>query len=127
MAPKFGTSGLRGLKKCEIPLLGEGDKPETYLVKLYFAAPAGDKPGQRVFDVKLQGDTVLKGFDIAAAAGGAGRAHVVELPNIAVSSKLTLELVPQQADADADHQPILCGLELLRSNAKEIREHVVAR
>ena len=125
--PWIFTSGLRGMKKCEIPLIGEGQKPESYTVKLYFAAPENDKPGQRVFDVKLQDQTVLKNFDIVVATGAAKKAHIAEFPNTAVSDKLTIGLIPQQADADAEHQPILCGIEVLRANAKEIRERVVAR
>ena len=123
--PWIFASGLRGVKHCELPLLGESDKPETYTVKLYFAAMENDKPGQRVFDVKLQDNTVLKGLDVAAAAGGSKRAHVVEFKDIPVTRNLVVEFIAAQAGAD--HEPIVSGIEVLRSNAKEIRENVAAR
>ncbi len=51
------TSGCRGLVRCQLPLIdaeaGQGEG--VYDVRLGFRAPAGDTPGQRVFDIKLQG------------------------------------------------------------------------
>ena len=42
----------------------------TYTIRLDFAELDGYQPGDRVFDIQLQGQTVLAGYDIAAAAGG---------------------------------------------------------
>ena len=39
-------------------------------VRLFFAELEGLKPGERVFDVAIQGKPVLKRFDIAGEAGG---------------------------------------------------------
>jgi hypothetical protein len=44
----------------------------SYIVTLKFAEVSGLAPGQRVFNVRLNGATVLPNFDIAAAAGGPG-------------------------------------------------------
>ena len=44
-------------------------------VTLRFAEATLGGPGKRVFDVAINGQTVLKDFDIAAAAGGARRAY----------------------------------------------------
>jgi len=44
----------------------------TYTVTLYFAELYFTGPGQRVFNVSLQGQTVLQNFDIYATAGGQG-------------------------------------------------------
>ena len=44
-------------------------------VTLRFAEVTLSGPGQRVFDVAVNGQTVLKDFDIAAAAGGVRRAY----------------------------------------------------
>jgi outer membrane protein assembly factor BamB len=119
--PWIYTSGARGLVHAELPLIGKGQKADTYTVRLYFAAPEGDKPGQRVFDVHLQGKTVMKSLDVTAKAGGARRALVEEFERIAVTDHLLLELVPAQANPDAAHQPALCGIEVLRTDAKEIK------
>jgi hypothetical protein len=127
--PWIFTSGLRGLKHCEIPLISEGESAATYTVRLYFAALDGDKPGQRVFDVKLQDTTVLKQFDIVAAAGGAKKANVAEFKEIPVTKNLVIELTPSQTNAEvtADRQPLLCGIELLRTNANEITERMAQK
>jgi hypothetical protein len=66
--PWIFTSGLRGLTKLDIPVQAKG-QPATYTVKLMFAALEGDKPGQRVFDVKLGDKVVLKAFDPATRKG----------------------------------------------------------
>jgi hypothetical protein len=46
----------------------------VYTVRMRFAETALSHAGQRVFDIKIKGLTVLAGFDIYAAAGGAGKA-----------------------------------------------------
>jgi hypothetical protein len=50
--------------------LPEGD----YIVRLHFAEGWFDSAGRRVFDVQVNGETVLDGFDIYNEAGGAYRA-----------------------------------------------------
>jgi hypothetical protein len=42
-------------------------------VRLHFAEPEGKGPGERVFDVSIQGQPVLSAFDIAKEAGGPDR------------------------------------------------------
>ncbi len=36
-------------------------------------------------------------------------------------------MIPARDGADADHQPLLNGIEILRTNAKEIKEQVAGR
>ena len=96
-------------------------------MRLYFAALENDQPGQRVFDIKLQGKTVTKEFDLVSKAGGAKKAFMTEFNGIAVTENLLLEFTPSQTDADAAHQPLLSGIEVLRNNAKEITERVASR
>lgn len=114
------ASGARGLVHAELPLIGTGQPAATYTVRLYFSALEGDKPGKRVFDVKLQDKTVLKSFDLVAKCGGVKTAHVEEFTNIPVTDKLLLELIPAQANPDNAHQPVINGIEVLRTNSKEI-------
>ena len=94
-------------------------RDRTYTVKLMFAALPDDKPGQRVFDVKLGGKVVLKAFDPATRKG----AIVEQFENIPVTDNLVLELVP----ASPASAPILNGLEILRTNANEITAGVAQR
>lgn len=86
------TSGVRGLSRCELPLLGESDKPATYTVKLHFAQIEECGPGESVFDVILQGDTVAEKIDIIDEAGGTARAIVREFKDVAVEGDLVIEL-----------------------------------
>jgi len=117
--PWIFTSGLRGLTKLEIPLLAKGQPPATYTVRLMFAALEGDQPGQRVFDVKLGDKMVLKAFDPATRPG----ASVEEFANIPATENLTVELIP----TEAGKVTTLSGLEILRTNAKEITSGVAQR
>ena len=50
----------------------------TYKVRLHFAEIFFDQPGQRVFDVAINGTSALTNFDIVAAAGGKDKAIVKE-------------------------------------------------
>ena len=120
------ASGANGLVHAELPLIGPGEKAETYTVRLYFAAPEGDKPGQRVFDIKLQDKTMAKGVDITAITGGTQKAHVEEFQNIPVTGALLLELAPATPNPTAANQPVICGIEVLRTDAKEIKGGVAA-
>ena len=45
-------------------------------------------PGQRVFDVAVQGTTVLKGLDIVREAGGRNRALVKEFTDVEASEQI---------------------------------------
>jgi len=85
------------------------EAPErAYTVRLHFAEVEGVAPGERVFDVKLQGDTVLEEFDIVKEADGPNRALVKEFPGIVAAAELALELV--RVDGKA---PAISGLELV--------------
>jgi hypothetical protein len=118
--PWIFTSGLRGVTHLELPLIGKGMKPDTFTVRLYFSALENDKAGQRVFDVQLQGKTVLKSFDPFVAAGVAEKAHVVEFEKVAVSDLLNLDFITTATDPD--HAPVISGIEVVRTGGKEILE-----
>lgn len=121
--PWVFTSGIKGLTHAELPLIGKDQKPDTFTVRLYFASLENDKAGQRVFDVQLQGKTLLKSFDPVVASGGEKKAHVVEFEKVAVTDVLALDLITTATEAD--HMPVISGIEVLRTGAKEI--HEVAR
>ena len=110
------TSWARGLTSVSIPLLGDGDAPATYTVKLHFADPDGAAPGKRVFDVRAQGATVIKDLDVADQAKEPGAALVREIPGVRVSDKLLLELVPSKGGTAADEVPVLSAIEIERSD-----------
>jgi len=85
------------------------DGAPRYTIRLHFAEPEPLPPGGRVFDVYVQGHKVLDSFDVAVAAGGAQRGVIREIPGVAVSEALTVEL-----KAVTSRPPILCGVEAVR-------------
>lgn len=113
--PFVFATALRGLKSCTIPLTAPGGGTHTYVVRLGFAALPGDKPGQRVFDVKLDGKTVLKEFDIAKEAGGPDRALWKEW-KLTLGESLTLELASPSAAPGPEAMPLIDGAVILRQD-----------
>ncbi len=108
--PWVTSSGAVGLAEFAIGL--NNPAPRTYRIRLFFAEPAGARPGQRVFDVAIQGQQVLDDFDIAAASGGAeGRGVVREFRQVQAGRSLTIKLTP--AAGAAVPQPVLCGVEIV--------------
>ncbi|MGB2824970.1 MAG: malectin domain-containing carbohydrate-binding protein, partial [Phycisphaerae bacterium] len=106
--PWIYAFGCTGFERCTIPLVEKDGKGGRYKVRLHFSAPADDKPGGRVFDVAVQGKTVLKDFDIVAAAGGPNRAVVKEIKGVRVTDALAISMKAAKGEA------LLCGVEVLR-------------
>ncbi|HVJ51622.1 MAG TPA: beta-1,3-glucanase family protein [Aliidongia sp.] len=81
----------------------------SYSLRLHFAEFYWTKPGQRVFNVNINGTQVLSNFDIVAAAGG---------PNIALIKPFTAtassagQIVVKFTNGSAD-QPKVSGIEVL--------------
>jgi hypothetical protein len=80
---------------------------------LGFCAPAGDKKGQRIFDVKLQDKIVLKNLDVTRDAGQPGKALVKELSTIKVIGDLKLELIPRNGNPQKQQAPIINSIEII--------------
>jgi hypothetical protein len=112
--PWLFASGAVGMTSCVIPLDAPKAAPVKYTVRLLFAESVNTKAGARVFDVKLQGKTVLPAFDIFQAAGGAGRAIVKEFKDIEAAETLTLDLVPQGAPTAPAAMPFINAIEIIR-------------
>ena len=103
------SSQARGLARCELPLIGKDDEPAEYRVTLHFAELEKDaRPGDRVFDVKLQGQTVAERLDVVQAAGGVERALAREFRGVKVAGNLVVELTPVKGE------PILAAIEVER-------------
>ena len=104
------ASGGEGLRELRIGLARGTVEPRPYTVRLHFAEPWAAKPGERVFDVRLQGKTVLRGLDIAREAGGELRELVKEFRGVLGGAELRVELVPRGAGSKP---PLLCGVEIV--------------
>jgi hypothetical protein len=107
--PWLFTSQASGLQRCQLPLVGKDDPPSTYKVKLYFAElDPKSAPGDRVFDVQLQGTAVASKLDVVKEAGGPLRALIREFSGVRVDGNLVIELSPVTG------QPILSAIEVER-------------
>jgi hypothetical protein len=83
----------------------------TYNVRLVFSEIEGLGPGERVFDVFLQGNPCLRDFDIARAAGGPRRTVVREFKDVVVRDHLRIGLVPKKGQ-----NPLLNGIEAIATS-----------
>ena len=108
------ASAAAGLKKCVIPLLDQADGTALYRVRLALSDPENDRPGARLFDVKLQGIVVEQNLDVAAQSAGRDRALFLTFDNIRVDDRLVIELVSKTADPKLSQAPLLQGVEVTR-------------
>jgi outer membrane protein assembly factor BamB len=118
--PKWvAASGVKGLTSLAVTLDEDASAERTYTVRLHFVEPEDLKPGDRVFDIRLQGQEVKKDFDIIREAGGPQRALVKEFAGIKVTKDLTVSFTtsfPASAPAQAGMRsgpPVLCGIEIV--------------
>lgn len=112
----FSSCG-RGLKRCVVPLMGDDNKPAQYTVRLYFAELENEKVGSRVFDVKLQGKTVLADFNLLKEAGGSHKAVIREFSGVQVTRNLEIEL---ETNGKGNVMPTLSGIEVIRSSEDQV-------
>jgi len=115
--PWLFASGCMGMVRCDVPLLGAGDNPSPYTIRLFFAAPAGDQPGRRVFDIKLQDRVVARDFDIIRSAGAPETAVVRDFKGVKVADKLSIELVPKLKSPADGSAPIINAIEIVREES----------
>ncbi|NQU23940.1 MAG: PQQ-binding-like beta-propeller repeat protein [Candidatus Nealsonbacteria bacterium] len=107
--PFVFATAARGMKQCVIPVKTAADGAAVFKVRLGFAALPGDKPGQRVFDVKLNGKTVLKDFDVVQQTGGTDVAVWKEF-TLDIDENLVLSLVAKSDQPTAEQAPLINGL-----------------
>jgi hypothetical protein len=68
---------------------------KEYTVRLHFNEFFFSQPGQRIFNVAINGTTVLSNFDIIAQAGGQNKAIVKEFSATATSEGyITIQFGP---------------------------------
>jgi len=101
------SSGVTGLQTLTIRLDKNAKTPRAYTVRLYFCEPENLKPGQRVFDIRLGGKSVLEEFDVVATSGTRRKAVVREFKKVAATTELTIDLVARTGT------PILNGVEIV--------------
>ncbi|MCH5378128.1 MAG: PQQ-binding-like beta-propeller repeat protein, partial [Planctomycetes bacterium] len=108
--PWVAASGIEGVRRVTLTL-AKGEAPlRTYAVRLHFAEMKDVKPGERVFDVAIEGEDFETVVDIASQAGQR-TALVREFTGVRVANELTITLTPSGQSPDA--KPLLCGIEVV--------------
>ncbi|MFC1498155.1 PQQ-binding-like beta-propeller repeat protein [Verrucomicrobiota bacterium] len=81
----------------------------SYTIRLYFAESENKQSGERVFDVSIQGQTVLKDLDIAKETGGQWKELIKEFKNVQLKDDLRISLTPKEGS-----ETLLSGVEIIR-------------
>jgi len=101
-----------GLKRFSVPITSAADGKGVFTIRLGFSALPGDQLGQRVFDVRLNGKTVLEKFDVIKEAEEANRALWKEF-TLSLDGDLVLDLVAVTDQPAPKQFPIICGMEVI--------------
>lgn len=103
------ASGLRDVRYLELAGMDGGHEP--YTVTLHFLEPDHTGPGERVFDIRVQGELREDAFDIAAQSTGPRHAVSRSFAGITIGPSLRIELAPL---SQSRHAPVISGLEIVR-------------
>jgi hypothetical protein len=80
----------------------------SYVVTLKFDEPKFTQAGQRIFDVVINGQTVLSRFDIFAQAGATFQAIDVPIPVSVTTGQITIQFL-----TDLQNNTRVCGIEIV--------------
>ncbi|NPU96610.1 MAG: PQQ-binding-like beta-propeller repeat protein [Candidatus Omnitrophica bacterium] len=109
------ASGVVGVREINLTLAKIPRTGRLFTVRLMFLEPEKKHPGERVFDVAIQGKKMLVNFDIAKETGGTRRGIIKEFHNVPVLHELKITF-----DADGPGhagEPVLCGIEAVAEQA----------
>jgi hypothetical protein len=108
--PMVAASGIEGIESLRIPVSAESGTPRKFTVRLHFSeVDQKVKPGERVFDVALQGKPVLQNFDVVRTAGGSLTAVAREFRGVVAEEDLHIALTAKNRNKPA----VLCGVEIM--------------
>jgi hypothetical protein len=107
--PWVAASGAEKLAIVRIKLARQAGPPRPYTVRLHFMEPDELQPGERVFDVLVQGKPAFTGLDVAREAGGRNRALVKTISDVLLAEELVVELT---AARGSKHPTLLSGVEI---------------
>ncbi len=110
-----------GVLMSKIPLLGKGDAPAKYTVRVHMAAPhaqdsqlSAKKPTKRKFNLRLQGKVVADEIEILPDDS---TPKVLEFKGIEVTDVLTLEQFSKFEKPLPTQLPVLNGIEIIREES----------
>jgi len=100
---------MGGVRSIEITLSSDESVPETsYRINLYFSELENKHPGERVFNVAIQGRTLLENFDIVSETGKWDKEIIKSFSGIKAGNLLKIDLTPVKGNT------ILSGIELIQ-------------
>jgi len=106
--PWISASAIGGIRSFEIALSADSHVPEaTYKVNLYFSELEDRKGGERIFNIGIQGKTLLENLDIAAEAGRCDREIVKSFGGIKAGKSIKIDLTPVKGNT------IISGVEII--------------
>ena len=109
-------SGIEGLTSVTIGLGKSESRSDRYDVRLHFSEPDPVQAGERVFDVVLQGRTVIEQLDVSKVTGGRHSAIVREFTDVEADTSLQISLNPVHG------RTLLCGVEIVASEPDTAEE-----
>lgn len=95
----IAATAVVGLTNCEQQVSEKAAADSTFNVQLHFAELEYEAAGERLFDVRINGKTVLSDFDIFDAAGGANRSLRRNFQATADDGKIRVEFVAKKGKA----------------------------
>jgi len=98
------------LQSLTVDLGDEVRENRAYRVRLIFSEPEDLGPGERLFDIALEGEKVLESLDVIQEAGGKDRVLVKEFESVPAGSSLQIELIPVVG------RTLLSGIEVIASD-----------
>ena len=112
--PWVSSSALGGIRSLEITLSEDENILETlYTVRLYFAELENKNSGERSFDIAIQGEKVIDGFDIVKEAGKPDKEVVKSFNRIKAGKTLKIDLIPIKGNT------LISGIELIQEKLAE--------
>jgi len=106
--PWISSSAIGGIRSMEITLSKEIVAPDaSYKVSLYFAELENKKPGERIFDIRLQDKKVAANVDIVNESGRTDKEVIRTFTGIKAGKTLKIDLDPVRGNT------ILSGVELI--------------
>ena len=110
--PWVSASGLEGVTDLEVQLSASTEPEMVYSVTLYFSElDEKTRPGERIFDVAVQGETIRKNLDIVDETGSCMKEIIIKAPSVKIKDKvLRISLTP----LPGSKKPLLNGIHIER-------------
>ena len=103
----MAASGVSGVSSIKLTIGKAEDPPATYAVNLHFAEPEDHQPGERIFDVLLQGKSAAKALDLAKESKGRLNPLVKRFEHVEATDSILIELKPVRGET------VISGIEVL--------------